>query len=74
MRHLRSLSLIITSAGFALVAFSAAGLLNPTLLLIGLLLLLAGVVKIVVLYLWRHLGSDLQPSLGSPDSAPDRQP
>jgi len=41
-----------------LAAASVAGWLSPTLLLVGLFLFWAGIVKVVVVALWRHLGSN----------------
>ena len=64
MRHIRLISLVMTLAGLALVAAAVAGLANPTLLLVGLFLLWAGVVKVVVIALWRHLGGAGSPSPG----------
>ena len=58
MRQLRLLSALLTVAGLAVVAAAVAGLLDATLLLVGLLLLLAGAVKVVVVALWRHLDAD----------------
>ena len=56
MRHLHLVSLLMTVVGLALVVFAVAGWLNPTLLVVGLFLLWAGIVKVVVVVLWRHLG------------------
>ena len=56
MRHLHLVSLLMTVVGLALVVFAVAGWLNPTLLVVGLFLLWAGIVKVVVVALWRHLG------------------
>ena len=61
MRYLRSVSVVLLLVGVALLA---AGVLlpRPTWTLIGLLLAWAGIVKVVVVHLWRGL------------SAPDRAP
>ena len=64
MRHVRLVSLLMTVIGLALVVAAAAGWLSPTLLLVGLLLLWAGIVKIVVVGLWRHLGGPQTSSQG----------
>ncbi len=56
MRHLHLVSLLMTVVGLALVVFAVAGWLNPTLLVVGLFVLWAGIVKVVVVGLWRHLG------------------
>jgi hypothetical protein len=56
VRHLHLVSLLMTVVGLALVVFAVAGWLNPTLLVVGLFLLWAGIVKVVVVALWRHLG------------------
>jgi len=56
VRHIRLVSVLMTVVGLALVVASVAGWLSPTLLLVGLFLLWAGLVKVVVVALWRHLG------------------
>lgn len=58
MRHIRLVSVLMTVVGLALAAASVAGWLSPTLLLVGLFLFWAGIVKVVVVALWRHLGSN----------------
>ncbi len=63
MRHLRLVSVLMTVVGLALVVAAVVGWLTPTLLLVGLFMLWAGVVKVVVIALWRHLG-------GGPGAAP----
>jgi energy-converting hydrogenase Eha subunit C len=66
VRHLRLVSIVITVAG-ALLVVAALGLrLDPLLALVGLLLLIAGLVKVVTVALWRNLGA------GGPTEAPDR--
>jgi len=67
VRHIRFVSALMTLAGLALVVAAVAGLANPTLLLVGLFLLWAGVVKVVVVALWRHLG-------GAASSVGERSP
>jgi hypothetical protein len=56
VRHLHLVSLLMTVVVLALVVVAVAGWLNPTLLVVGLFLLWAGIVKVVVVALWRHLG------------------
>lgn len=58
MRHIRLVSVLMTVVGLTLAAASVAGWLSPTLLLVGLFLFWAGIVKVVVVALWRHLGSN----------------
>lgn len=58
MRHIRLVSILMTVVGLVLAAASVAGWLSPTLLLVGLFLFWAGIVKVVVVALWRHLGSN----------------
>ncbi len=61
MHYLRLTSYGLTILGFATLAGAIAFDLNATVQLAGLMLALAGVVKIVVVYLWTHvanLGSD----------------
>lgn len=55
MPQLRLLSLLMTGAGAALLAAAVVGAGSPVLALIGLLLVWAGLVKLVVVRLWRHL-------------------
>ena len=57
MRHLRSLSVVMTAAGVLLVLAAALFDLGATWILIGLLLAWAGVVKVVVVYLWRDVAA-----------------
>jgi len=61
MRYLHLTSYGLTILGFATLIAAIAFDLNPTIQLAGLMLALAGVVKIAVVYLWTHianLGSD----------------
>ena len=57
MRHLRSLSVVLAVAGLALLGASLMLDLNPTWALAGLLLAWAGVVKVIVIYLWRGIAA-----------------
>ncbi len=57
IRMLGSLSLALTVIGVALIVLGAVAHLNPTVILIGLLLAIAGGVKMVVVYLWRDVVS-----------------
>ena len=56
MRYIRWTSNIITVAGIALTAASVVFGLNPTVTLVGMMLLVAGVVKIVAVGLWHGVG------------------
>lgn len=61
MRYLHLTSYGLTILGFATLMAAIAFDLNATIQLAGLMLALAGVVKIVVVYLWTNvanLGSD----------------
>jgi len=61
MRHLRLTSYGITLAGMGTLIAALIFDLDEAVQLTGLLLALAGVVKIIVVYLWTHvarLGSD----------------
>lgn len=61
MRYLHLTSYGLTILGFATLIVALAFDLNAAIQLAGLMLALAGVVKIVVVYLWTHvanLGSD----------------
>ncbi len=62
MRHLWSVSVLLFLVGVALVVADPLLSLGPTWALVGLLLAWAGIVKVVVVHLWRGL------------SAPDRVP
>ena len=53
MRHLRAVSVATTVLGLALVAVALILDLPATWILVGLLLAWAGVVKVVVVVLWR---------------------
>ena len=55
MRHLTSVSLLLVAAGLALLAGAGPLSLGPTWALTGLLLAWAGIVKVVVVYLWRGI-------------------
>jgi hypothetical protein len=63
VRQIRLVSIVMTILGATLVGAAVAGVASPTLLLVGLFLLWAGVVKVVVVALWRHLGGPA-PSVG----------
>lgn len=56
MRHVRYASFAITLAGGLLLLAALLFRLAPVWALVGLLLLWAGLVKIVVVALWRRLG------------------
>ncbi|MDQ3657798.1 MAG: hypothetical protein M3457_22325 [Chloroflexota bacterium] len=61
MRYLHLTSYGLTILGFATLIVAIAFNLNAMIQLAGLMLALAGIVKIVVVYLWTHvanLGSD----------------
>lgn len=55
MKHLATISYIMTAMGLVLVAASATTDLSPVWLLSGVLLTLAGVVKIAVVQIWQHV-------------------
>jgi uncharacterized membrane protein HdeD (DUF308 family) len=52
---LRSVSLLIALAGVAVLLLAPVAGLDATWVLVGLLLVVAGVVKVVVVRLWRNL-------------------
>ena len=61
MRYLRWLSIAMTVAGVALAAAAPTFGLDPVYALSGIMLAWAGVVKVVVVFLWTHvagLGTD----------------
>lgn len=53
MRYLWFISILMVALGIILAAIGAAGLLEPIALLFGILLLWSGVVKLIVLRIWR---------------------
>jgi len=57
VRHLRSVSVLFVLLGVAVLAASLALQLNPTWTLTGLLLAWAGIVKVVVVHLWRGIAA-----------------
>jgi hypothetical protein len=57
VRHIRWISVLMTVVGGALVAASLALPLEPMWALVGLLLFWAGIVKVIVVALWRNLGA-----------------
>jgi hypothetical protein len=66
MKYLRSATLAMVSAGGALILLSLAAGLGPIPLVAGVLLLWSGVVKLVVLRIWRHtLGTPAPPQLSA---------
>ena len=65
MRHLRSVSVAMTAVGIGLMVAAALLDLGATWTLVGLLLTWAGVVKVIVVHLWRNLdGSPRTPDAG----------
>jgi hypothetical protein len=57
VRHLRSVSLVISLAGLFLLLASLVFHLSPTWTLVGLLLAWAGIVKLVVVHLWHGVAA-----------------
>jgi hypothetical protein len=57
MRRLHSLSLLLTLGGILLVAIAVALDLPPGVTLAGILLAWAGIVKVIVVALWRGVAS-----------------
>lgn len=55
MKHLATISYFITIAGVLLVAASIIADLSPLWMLTGILLVIAGVVKIAVVQIWRRI-------------------
>ena len=56
MRYIRWVSNLIAVAGVAMVAAGVAFHLSPTISLIGMMLVVAGVVKMIAVGLWRGVG------------------
>lgn len=63
MRYLWISSFTILVAGFAVLAAGLIGLLEPIAVVLGLLLLWTGIVKIVVLRIWRRSIASPHPTL-----------
>lgn len=57
VRRLWPLSLVLLAAGIALIVGGSVLSLGPTWVLAGLLLFWAGVVKVVVVHLWRGVAN-----------------
>jgi membrane-bound ClpP family serine protease len=53
VRHLRTISLLLTVLGIALVLAALLFDANPTVGLVGMMLVVAGAVKIVIVRLWQ---------------------
>jgi hypothetical protein len=67
MNFLRSATLAMVGAGAALILLSLTAGLGPVPLLAGILLLWSGVVKLIVLRIWRHTLSAPSPPRPSAD-------
>jgi hypothetical protein len=74
MRHLRSISVVLVLVGLTTMLGAAFLALGPTWLLSGLLLTWAGLVKVIVVALWRGVanpetavpaGTDQRPRTGA---------
>ncbi len=66
MRHLKTVSYVITGLGFLLMAAALLIDLDPTILLIGLMLIIAGGVKIGMVALWNGVagfGTPVEPNV-----------
>ena len=55
MKHLATISYLITATGALLVAASVIADLSPLWLLIGILLVIAGIVKVAVVQIWQRI-------------------
>jgi hypothetical protein len=63
MRHLWKTTLVMVGGGAALIAASIAAGLGPIALVTGALLLWSGIVKLIVLRIWRQtLGAGSSPA------------
>lgn len=67
MHHLTSISYAILGLGLLIVVAALVGGLPSVWTLVGLMLLVAGVVKIVVVLLWRYVAQLEEPN--PPDEA-----
>lgn len=57
LNHLRTISLLMTVLGIALIAAALLAGASPTVGLIGMMLVVAGAVKIVIVKLWHSVAS-----------------
>lgn len=69
MHHLRNLSIAMVALGALTVVAAAAAPLSPAWTLAGLLLALAGIVKVVVVALWRGVADLHDPPQRAGDDA-----
>jgi membrane protein implicated in regulation of membrane protease activity len=69
VHHLRNLSIAMVALGVLAVVAAAVGSLSPTWTLAGLLLALAGIVKVVVVALWRGVADLHDPPRRAGDDA-----
>lgn len=67
MRHLRSLSVLLFLVGVVLLVGSPLLSLSPTWTLTGLLLAWAGLIKVVVVRLWRGIAAPARIDGGASD-------
>lgn len=66
MRHLRTISYLITAAGIVAVIVSLVSDVSPTVQLVGLMLVIAGAVKIGMVALWNGVAGFGAPALEDP--------
>lgn len=68
VRHLHRLSLAITAAGILLAIIAGVLGLSATWMLTGVLLAWAGIIKVIVVAIWRHAGIG-EPASPTPDGS-----
>jgi hypothetical protein len=73
VRYLRWISYGITLSGLALIAVSLTFISSPTLTLIGMMMVIAGLVKIGAVGIWHGVGGFGVP-LADPDESSSAEP
>jgi hypothetical protein len=77
LRYLRIVSILMTLLGVAALAAAVTVDVNPTVLLAGMMLVVAGIVKVVILGLWRSvagIGAPVGPDISSNPTATKERP
>lgn len=72
MQHINVLSYALTALGLALTVGGSLLHINPTITLLGLMLVVAGLIKIAAVALWRGVGGFGAPLGAADDAASNR--
>jgi hypothetical protein len=68
VRYLRSISILMVVAGFAIVVLSEALGFTAMWTIAGMLLLVAGLVKVAMVYIWQNIAGFGSPSIPRDDT------